>query len=109
MRLEQQVLMPEDVELHEVRRFYCTNENPMTTFTDKQLERDNRNRLSTALFEAGLLDTDYARNLIAQLPGAVGGRGRPALHENSTMMSSAQLEAARNRQQANAPPPKPTL
>ncbi len=67
-RIEQSTLLPEDVEARELLRFYVTTDNPMTTFTDKQLQNDRRTRISTALFEAGLLDSNYARNILAQVP-----------------------------------------
>ncbi|KAM7542962.1 hypothetical protein Aperf_G00000018540 [Anoplocephala perfoliata] len=41
---------------------------PITTFTEDQLQQDRRTRLSAALFEAGLLNSIYARNLLAQVP-----------------------------------------
>lgn len=61
-------MLPEDVEKHELLNFYVTTDHPMNTFTDKQLHNDRRNRLSTALYEAGLLDSEYARNLLKSLP-----------------------------------------
>nr|CDS27912.1 coiled coil domain containing protein 148 [Hymenolepis microstoma] len=41
---------------------------PITTFTDEQLLHDRRTRLAAALFEAGLLNTNYARNILEQVP-----------------------------------------
>ncbi|VDL85320.1 unnamed protein product [Schistocephalus solidus] len=67
-RLEQSHPLPEEMEGIELRRFYLTIDNPLNTFTDKQLQSDRRTRLSAALFDAGLLDSDYARDLLAQVP-----------------------------------------
>ncbi|VUZ51294.1 unnamed protein product [Hymenolepis diminuta] len=43
-------------------------EKPITTFTNEQLLHDRRTRITTALFEAGLLNTNYARNILEQVP-----------------------------------------
>ncbi|VDD81046.1 unnamed protein product [Mesocestoides corti] len=69
-RLEQTTLPEEQevVEARELLKFYVTIDNPITTFTDAQIQKDRRNRISTALFEAGLLGSNYARNLLAQVP-----------------------------------------
>lgn len=66
--MEQSTILPDEVESRELLKFYMTNENPLTTFTDKQLQNDRRTRISTALFEAGLLDSQYARNILSDVP-----------------------------------------
>uniref|UniRef100_A0A5K3EW67 CE152 n=1 Tax=Mesocestoides corti TaxID=53468 RepID=A0A5K3EW67_MESCO len=59
-RLEQTTLPEEQevVEARELLKFYVTIDNPITTFTDAQIQKDRRNRISTALFEAGLLGSN---------------------------------------------------
>ncbi|VDM35150.1 unnamed protein product [Hydatigera taeniaeformis] len=67
-RLESSVLRKERSQTQNLLKFSNTTLSSISTFTETQLQRDYRTRLSTALFEAGLLNTNYARNLLAQVP-----------------------------------------
>lgn len=40
---------------------------PLNTFSDEQLYADRRTRLTTALHAAGVLDSNYARALLATI------------------------------------------
>ncbi|VEL32582.1 unnamed protein product [Protopolystoma xenopodis] len=46
----------------------------LVTFSDAQLQTDRRQRISQALHSAGLLDSDYARQLLANVPGSTAMR-----------------------------------
>lgn len=62
------MVIQEETEAQNSQNLSNLTAKTITTFTEDQLQRDRRTRLSTALFEAGLLNSNYARNLLAQVP-----------------------------------------
>ncbi|CDS37798.1 coiled coil domain containing protein 148 [Echinococcus multilocularis] len=77
--LEASAIIKEEAEVPNVLNVSSNTDKPITTFTETQLQCDYRTRLSTALFEAGLLNTNYARNLLSQKSALLlfGGKSLP--------------------------------